>query len=949
MSQHRHAALRIAALAVLLLATPSLWAEDAKPARNAIFNGAFVEGVMGYGVLGPSHKGVTLSTDKTQHAQTLVTELIVSHPAMARTFTFYSTYLLHPRPDREYRMRVQMAGVGQFAMGAFEYDESGHHIGNNYSERQALTPEFQEFTFTYKPSKNATGLRPSIVFLEPTDGTKIDVRARLRNFELLVPAAEFSTMCKSWPDYAKDDVFASYKGFSAAELKTLQDLTKASTVLPPYRPIAHKRPADFTLTTSRLQFGQSVWPQQIAVLGQEMLARPLELRVVYGDGTRLPTTGGTAQVRATGHRADLSQQFRTGGKSLNVSLEMHYDAFLIYTLDFPATPGATLREVSLTLPLTNQTARYISYDRAVAPGAPADQGWVFGYGPVPQPGEKVENKAITGSVHMGGAIPNDWQPPVTGANGVIRQWTQDIPQLIWLGDEARGLSLVSLSAQGYRWGEGDPAVRLVHRGGEVALTYRFITQPVALDKARRLQFALQIMPPKPVRENWLAARFNTPIVGYPEIADQALPLFEERLQPGAAAAAKPEAVRPYLTAYDVIREGAVPQPWQPRPHRPFRDTGFWWYTMWAQGSRASGLPVGGCSTPLVGHPDRLRKIVKVSELLGHQGLPYFAATHIAAEDPAGYYYVEQTDDWTQHPRVPRPPYLRPTCPNSLFSAYIAQGIGKLIDEYGITGVYFDNCAPFMCTNTKHGCGYVDDNGVLQPTLPLLGFRRLFMMVRAEFVKRGKEPFILTHAAMHPGAISFIDVELQGEGTYGSDHTEMISLGEWRTRWLGPTPYGVQMSYLPAFGYGLGPNVDRAKEQVIGTPRLLAMALLHGTQVWSEYLEKPLLYRTWTVLDELDEAGVEFLPYWQWPAVNQPLNAQGVYATAYVGKERVIVVLSNLTAEDRVVTLPLAEIKCHSGAVSQIADNMHGQPVSREGGNVTCTIGAKNFRLLSFSR
>ena len=137
------------------------------------------------------------------------------------------------------------------------------------------------------------------------------------------------------------------------------------------------------------------------------------------------------------------------------------------------------------------------------------------------------------------------------------------------------------------------------------------------------------------------------------------------------------------------------------------------------------------------------------------------------EDPAGYHYVEKKDEWTHHPRIARPPYLRPTCPNSMSSAYIARGIGKLIDDYDISGVYFDNCAPQLCQNTKHGCGYVDDKGVLQPTLPLMGFRRLFMMVRREFVIRGKEPFILTHAGMYPGSVSFIDVELQGEGTTGA--------------------------------------------------------------------------------------------------------------------------------------------------------------------------------------
>ena len=173
---------RVAALAGLLGSGAALFADDGpKPTRNAIFNGAFVEGVTAYGVLGPGRNSVTLSADKSQHAQTLITELIVASPGMERTFTVYSTYLLQVRPGREYKMLLRMSGKGHFAFGAFEYDENGHHIGNNYSKRYVLAPEFKQFFFTYKPSRNATGIRPSIVFLEAPDRTRMDVHARLHS------------------------------------------------------------------------------------------------------------------------------------------------------------------------------------------------------------------------------------------------------------------------------------------------------------------------------------------------------------------------------------------------------------------------------------------------------------------------------------------------------------------------------------------------------------------------------------------------------------------------------------------------------------------------------------------------------------------------------------------------------------------------------------------------
>ena len=926
-----------------------LLADDAqRPTRNAIFNGAFVEGTTGFSVLGPGYKQVALSADKSQLAQTLITELIVASPGMERTFSVYSPYLLQLRPGREYRMVLQMAGEGHFAFGAFEYDGGGHHIGNNYSERYMLSPELQQFSFTYKPSGNATAIRPSIVFLEATDATAVDVRARIRSFELPVPVDEFSDMCKSWPDYAKDDAFADYEGFSEAQLRELEDIATVATVLPPYEPISMDEPGDFTLTTSHVRFGNRVFPDRISVIGRDILARPIELAVEYDDGTQLHLHPARISIRSTDQKGVLRQQFRTGDKEMRVSAEMHYDAFLVYTVSFPETPDASITNATLSIPLLPNAARYISYHKGDVPQAGGFGEWVFGYGPIPEKGERVETRHVVGSAHMGGERANDWQPRIPGDDGLIWEWKRGFLQTVWVGDEERGISLVSMSTEGYSAREDDPIVRLVRSDDEVSLTYSFITRPVPLNKRRKFQFALQIMPPKHVRDDWFHSRYNAVFPGYQEIVDQALAVLEQQLTPEASESKAADETPAYSRAYEVLRTGVSPRIWEPKEHRRYRDIGFFWYALWSEGSRGSGLPVGGCSTPLVGHPERLSKLVKYSELLGHLGLPYFAATHIASEDPAGYYYVEKMDEWTQHPRIPRPPYLRPTCPNSMFSAYIARGIGKLIDEYGIAGVYFDNCAPQLCQNTRHGCGYIDGDGTLQPTLPILGFRKLFMMVRNEFVKRGKEPLILTHAGMYPGLVSFTDVQLDGEGTYGSDHTQMISLGEWRARWIGPNQFGVQQTYLPAFGYGIGPDVDRAQQQVIGTPRLLAMSLLHGTHVWTQYIDLAPVYRAWTVLDELDEPDVAFIPYWKWPAINETLNGDNVYATAYSGKRRLVLVLANLSGTERDIEFPLSEIKAKQPAAGRVADNMHALPVRLEGGMVKCTIGPRDFRLLSFA-
>jgi hypothetical protein len=925
-------------LAACLLLGAALHADDG-PTRNAVFNGDFTEGVSAWGKLGPGYADADLTNEKSQYAHVLINDLVVTSPGMDRTFTVYSTYLLQVSSDNEYTMTVQAQGTGHIAIGTFEYDEDGHHIGNNISQRHVLTDEFETITFASTPTPNAVGIRPMIVFLEATDGSAMDVHTRIRRVEIPVSLDDFSEMCASWPDYAKNDRFSAYEGFTAAEREELEVLGDIQTVLPPYEPIRIKAQGDFQLTTSRLRFGDSVLPQHVSVLGQEILAAPMTLTVELDDGTRLDMhprapTFSSSDLAATG-----SQTFAAGGTEMTVAFNMDYDALLIYTVSVAKYPKRAIRNVSLSIPLRPNVAKYVRYNRMSPPDAAGYGDGVQGYGPIPEKGQTVETKAVVGSEHMGRAMANDWKPSAPDDDGVIWQWCDGFLHTLWVGDEARGVSFVSLSQQGYHTGEDDVTTSLVRNDEQVTLTYSFITDDVFLNNDHSIQFALQVMPPKPVRQQWVTNRFSSFFAGYASVADPCLDILDELL-PGT------DAGPAYSRDYDVVRKRQLPRTWEPQDHRPYRDTGFYWFTLWAEGSRGwlPGQPVGGCSTPLVGHPDRFKRMVDVSRQLGHQGLPYFAGSHIAAEDPAGYHYVERTDEWTHKPRIPRPPYLRPTCPNSMFSHYMARGIGRLIDEYDIRGVYFDNCAPLLCANTKHGCGYVDNEGNVHPTLPLLGYRKLFMMVRNEFVKRGREPYIMTHAGMHPGSVSFIDVELQGEGTYGSDHTDMFTLGEWRAQWLGPNQFGVRMSYLPAFGYGLGPNVDHGEQEKIGTPRLMAMSLLHGTPVWNQYIDSSVLYKAWAVLDELDEPNVAFIPYWDWPAVNEPLNPRMVYASAYSGNDRLILVLSNLSNQERSVAIPLVDIP----AGHQVEDHMHDLPVTIQDGELRCTIAPKNFRLLSFT-
>lgn len=82
----------------------------------------------------------------------------------------------------------------------------------------------------------------------------------------------------------------------------------------------------------------------------------------------------------------------------------------------------------------------------------------------------------------------------------------------------------------------------------------------------------------------------------------------------------------------------------------------------------------------------------------------------------------------------------------------------------IRGLYFDNAYPILCRKVETGCGYVLDDGRIQPGFTMFGMREFFKRLRTIIVEEGLEPCIFTHSTdtfMAP-AYSFIDIMMDGE-------------------------------------------------------------------------------------------------------------------------------------------------------------------------------------------
>jgi hypothetical protein len=931
-----HLRLSALVLCAAILSGATVKADDPPATRNAIFNGDFLDGKAGWTIGGPRDLEVVARPRMVAHRSDA--ELWVRHGHLEQGFTIFSPYAIGVKPGQTYTLSLTIAGEGDVAFGVYEYGPGDKNTVFPLSDRLDLKPEPQTFTFTftYQASEQAVTIRPRIVFFGTASAStgadsapgrgggsgKLDVR--LMSFRLPLPEAEFQATTH-WPEWAVSGALQSYQGMSAAEVRQIRKAVAVPGVLPPYQPLRRDGARGLRLTTSQFSFAHSALPDRISILGRPVLAEKMTLTLETGAGKSLQGATGSPLVTVDDQQAVVRQTVRGPDWTLSLKSTLTYDALLICDVDLQANRPLELTRASLALPLAEEVAQLIRYNH--------DSGdrWYFGQGPIPAVGEGVEVRLKIGRA----GVMNDWQPRVlTEPRGTLWEWRRGVPRYFWIGDEERGVGWITESDQGWSNEAQDVTWSLERQPGALVSRLNFITRPTIVQGSWRVRFILQAMPPKPVRPDWFKLRFNRFWNWLPGDAKMIERLEAMRQAPPPAPADDPPAV----VRYAQVGRGtdAIRPPWESLKGRGLPDIGFLWWDVWSV----------GCGSPQVAKPDVMKAYLRAGSYVGHMVLPYFAPTHLAVGDLNGYHYAARTSAWARLPQTGNTSLYVKICPNSFASEYQAYEIGRLIDEYGIEGVYFDNTHPESCANRVHGCGWVDAAGVTHPTTPFLGMRRLFMMIRQQFVKRGKTPFIMKHAGAFPGSVSFTDAQLDGEGTYGYDHTAMFTPAEFRSFYIGPNQFGVVQVYLPQFSSGTDTTKVSAAQQVIqGTRPLLAFALLHGTPVYCGAINSQPVFAAWGVLDELRGPTVDFIGYWKWP-VNQTLNPRGLYASLYRQPERSVLVVSNLSAKDAGVELPRSELARLIPGLRSAADHMDRWPVQLDEKSLRLNVPAKSFRLIS---
>ena len=702
---------------------------------------------------------------------------------------------------------------------------------------------------------------------------------------------------------------AGYYGFTDQERIDIANAVQVNTVLPPYKPMAMPDPniKRFSLTTSQWSFVDSVFPNSINILNDEVLWKNISLSVVSQD------SGGTiapSDVNAiySDQLVVMEQNIKYPLWTLKLKAELSYDALIVYTARLIPDPGNSVQisNLKLIIPFASNIGKYIRF--GVTDASPA---YVYGFGPIPRPGEQIELKYNLGN----GALPNMWNPANSpDANAVIWEWKDGFLPYFWIGDEGKGIGWIAESDKGWHNNIGDTAFSVVRQGDVVIATVNFVTAPITINSEREIQFAIQAFPPKPQKEDWLRSE---------TVLDNQI---EE-----------------HMIEYSQLTPEQKATPLED-PATSGKIFNLWW-SLWSVG-QGSPRPEDPCTFKLA---------VDTCYYRGMNATPYLALTHLAVLCPEGYYYGTQTKEWAKKPyQVDLDGYEKNSivrlCPQSFFSEYQAWAIGQMIDKYNITGIYFDNCSPFKCTNTAHGCGYIDDSNTVKPTIPFLAARKFFMMVRNEFIKRGKQPIIYCHSGDFPAELSFVDVFLTGEGVYGLDHTELMTPGEMKASLLGLNQSGAIVTFLPQMSYpeSYGTDVTNYYPDAV-TRHLLAMTLPHGTKIFPTFCNKmPVLY-AWDVFKQLSENSTEFIPYWKW-SVNDQLNPQSIYASLYKQSGKAVLAISNISSNTvNSLVIPKSYLDSVFQGADVATDPMDNLPVVLNGNGLTLSIFPKDFRLILLSR
>ena len=514
-------------------------------------------------------------------------------------------------------------------------------------------------------------------------------------------------------------------------------------------------------------------------------------------------------------------------------------------------------------------------------------------------------------------------PGTVPDSGIVRPFNQ----AIWLGDEERGLQWFTDSDQYWHLADEMQAIEIKPDGDQVVLRLNLVTKPLRLDPAKAAAltyvFGLQATPVKPIEKDqwdyrWASAhRYGADYAMLTEKIDGE-PVLDCYARLG---------VRTLLL---LNWTDAMSYPLPYRRDKQFRRL--------IQAIHERGMK----AVPYFG--------AQYSELA--PGFDAFKADFLGWSSKTPFSYGSYADNYPGG--MPTQSVYGP-CVRSDWADLMIAGAARLMDEYDVDGIYFDNmgCVGASgCMNPRHpGCGErLRPDGTATRILSIFEGREF--MRRLYHVVRSRKPDGIVD--LHDASFVLAPVMSWATGTWDGE----TILGEDR-RGANPTKESFILDYLPLDGFRaqfMGKNWGVPVEFIdyyVPYPyeRQFALTLLHDVPIRAHMTTERVkaISPLWQVLDEFGRKEAEWLPYWRnsdYVSVH-PANA---YVSLYRHpKNGVLVVVSNLGKARAQVTVDFALDKLGLPETSTAINALTGEPIPIEKGRIAVDLDSVDWRLVWVKR
>ena len=661
----------------------------------------------------------------------------------------------------------------------------------------------------------------------------------------------------------------------------------------------------------RYGFSSSVFPEQIWSSGRSILAGPVRV-VARVNGRKQRWNGRPPSLtESSSARAVLSLEAESGFLHLSARTEVEYDGVLRVDWKVEPRTSVVLEELTFEVPLKRNTARYY-YHYPAEWGTP-DAGSL--------PGKEL---SIT--------VPLYGQDKKTYGN------VQGFRPLIWLGDEERGLAWFSESDRNWYAKKGGKVTQIVTEGDRVVLRLHLVSVPLELSPVGESSEQERMIPPEEGPLKDLSYTFGlqaTPVK--PPTAD----VWDYRIiQLDQNALDRPE------VRYD-IPESVLDE---------FASRGVRTICLHEHWSDYEGYTSTNSTDAYAAD---VKALVEACHERGIQLLLYL-----------GFLISDLVPEWSQVGEQCKvlPPYsgyqgysLPPqpkqsayvVCYQSLWQDAIAAGVGRMMDEYGIDGVYLDGTeVPWGCLNRKHGCGYERPDGTRALSYPFFAVRDLMRRIYVAVKQRKPDGQVNAHnstamtiptlawATSYWGGEQFGKAGLLRNGTKmkpGDCSLDVLPLDAFRTEFMGHQ-WGVPAEFLSRRG------APFTRLEAYAFTLLHDVLVREGYENHYELLE--LQSRLWRLSDEFGRKEANWIPYWKNEGYAAVAPA-GAYVSLYDHpRNGVLAVVSNLSRKQETVRVRLDLGKLGIAATPvHVHDALNNQQIEMNDQTIQFPLPSSGWRIV----